>query len=74
MHPSRMRTASSLPYGGVSLTGTPWTETPLDRDSPWTETPLDREPPLWTETPLWTEIPWTEMPPGQRSSPGQRLP
>ena len=39
-HSSRMRTARSSSWGGVSLT-----ETPPDRDPPWTETPaLDRVP------------------------------
>ena len=53
MHSSRMHTARSLPYGGVSMTETSRTETP------WT--PLDRDPqdgdPPWTETetPLWTD-------------------
>ena len=49
-----MRTARSLPYGGVSVWETlPWTETPLDRD------PLDRDP-------LWTEIPSGQRPPLDR--------
>ena len=38
-----MRTARTLPYGGISQT-----ETPLDRDPqteiPWTETPLETTP------------------------------
>ena len=45
-----MRTARALLYGGrgVSLTETPWTETPLT-ETPWTETrrtktPLDGDP------------------------------
>ena len=49
MHSSRMCTARSLPYGGfsargVSLTETPWKETPLDRDAPWAEPPLTETP------------------------------
>ena len=54
MHSSRMRTARSLPYGGVvSVTETPQT----DRDPPQqTETPpTDRDPWTETETPLWTD-------------------
>ena len=65
-----MRTAHSLPYGGL-----PGQRPPLDRDLldreppwreiPWTETPLDRDPldqePPWREIP-WTETPWTETP------------
>ena len=59
MHSSRMRTARSLPYGEVSMTENPRTETHLDRDPPGQRPPLlDRDPP----------------PPGQRSPPGQRLP
>ena len=43
MHSSRMCTARSLPYRGVSLTETaPWIENPP---------PPDREP-LWIETPI----------------------
>ena len=42
MHSSMMRNARTLSYGrwGVSLTETPWTETP-----PWTESPLGQRPP-----------------------------
>ena len=40
MHSSRMRSARSLPYGGISLT-----ETPPDRDPPGQRLPLDRSPP-----------------------------
>ena len=57
MHSSRMRTARSLPYGGLPETPFPLTVTPLL----WTETPLLSTETLllWTETPL----PWTEPPP-----------
>ena len=41
MHFSRMRTAHSLPYRGVSLTETPWTENPHTHREP-----LDRYPPV----------------------------
>ena len=58
MHSSRMRTACSLPYMGVSARGDRdprteilWTQTPLDRD------PLDRDPPR--QRPLNGD-PWTE--------------
>ena len=77
MHSSRMRTARSLPYGGLSgrppRQRPPWTETPLERD-PQTETPMDRDPPgkrppdrdpSQTETPPWTETP-EKRPPGKR--------
>ena len=69
MHCSRMRTISTLPYGGLPGRDPPekrppWTETPI-----WTETPsLDSDPlpgqrpPLWTETPR-AETPCTETPP-----------
>ena len=42
MHSSRMCTARSLPYGGVSLTETPLNRDPLDRDRPL---PVDRQTP-----------------------------
>ena len=49
-----MRTARSLPYGGVFLT-----ETPLDRDSHLDRDPHGQKPPRcrlpWTETPSGTE-------------------
>ena len=56
-----MRTARSLPYGGVCPGSLPDRD-PSDRDPQtyqWTETPLDRDPP-------WTETPWTETPPVNR--------
>ena len=55
-----MRTGRSLPYGGVSLTETPWTEIPPE--TPWTETPRQRPP--WTEpTPPDRDLPamWPVM-------------
>ena len=61
MHSSRMRTARTLPYGGL-----PPTKTPLRQRPPWTRPPpLDRPTP-WTETHTlhrdlpWAETPWTE--------------
>ena len=64
-----MRTACSLPYGGVSLTDTsdrdpldrdpPWIEIPpgqrpLEQRHPWTDTLLDRDPPMDRQTPVKT--------------------
>ena len=71
MHSSRMLTTHRYCMGGP-WQRSPWTETPLDRDSPLD---LDRDPPLtWTEThpsgqrptlpgqrPLWTETPLCEQ-------------
>ena len=73
-HSSRMCTARSLLYGGVSLTETPQTETPHgqrppDRDHP--EIPLDRDlcgqrPPPWTETTPLDRDPLGQRPRRQR--------
>ena len=63
MNSSRMRTAPSLPYRGVSMT-----ETPPDRDPPG-QRPQDRDP--QTETPR--QRPLRLRPPGQRL-PRQRPP
>ena len=57
MHASRMRTARSLAYRGVSMTETPPDRDPQDRDPSGTET-------LWTETP-GQRRPWDrELPDG----------
>ena len=60
MRSSRMRTARSLPYGGLCPGGLP------DRD-PWTETPMDRDPQLNRGPPI-------QRPPGQRPPTGKRPP
>ena len=61
MHTSKMRTACSLPYGGLCLGGLP------DRDLP------GQRNPTWTKTP---QTPPGQRPPGQRPpvlrSPRQR--
>ena len=69
MHSSRMRTARSLPYGGLLDKDPPPEQRPLDRDpspsGPGQRPPgqrlprptLDRDPP-WTETPLWIKRLW----------------
>ena len=83
MHSSRMCTAHSLPYWGVSLTDTPDRDPP-GSETPWTETPqpgqrppnLDRDP-----QPLDRDLP-PDRAPGQRPPwscglwcmPGQRPP
>ena len=46
----------------ISLTETPWTETPSGQR------------PLLDRDPFWTETPWTEIPPGQRLPPPDRDP
>ena len=65
-----MRTARSLPYGGVSVRWVSLTETHLDRDPPDRDPP-DRDP--LDRDPLWTETLPRQRPPGQRP-PGQRPP
>ena len=75
MYANRMRTASSLPYGGgVSVRGGLPNRDPLNRNppnrEPRTETPLDREP--LDRDPQNRDPPWQRTP-GQRP-PGQRPP
>ena len=88
MHSSKMLTTNSLPYGGVSVWGSPRLprqrppeQRPPDRDSQ-TETSLDNDLTPWTMTSLPGQrpTPWTETPPpgqipptsGQRRPSGQR--
>ena len=84
MHSSRMLTARSLPYGGVSITEnaprteTPQTETPLDRDPlpgprpPWTETSSQDRDTNSGQRPLWDRDPppRTETPSWTETPPG----
>ena len=64
MHFSRMRTARSLPHGGLH------DRDPLDRDPP-DRNPPDRDPP---DRDPWTETSWTETPNPDRDHPAQRPP
>ena len=61
-----MRTARSLPYGGVYVWGLPNRDPPLHRDPLgqrplWTETPLDRDPPvMWPVVYAGTKTPYEQ--------------
>ena len=74
MHSSRMRTARSLPYGGLLDRDPHWTETPrerpLDRD-PLDRDPLDRDP--LDRNPLGQKPP-RDPTPLQRPNPPDRDP